>query len=86
MLDTSHITNDGNSIYFLENQYIHEFDFALNEKSKTSFFSDSFSIQNINNDYICAMYNQSMSNRPLVMLKKNANLMDAIEGIYNYLF
>lgn len=86
MLDTSHITNDDNSIYFLENQYIHEFDFDLNEKSKTSFFSDSFSIQNINNDYICAMYNQSITNRPLVMLKKNASLIDAIEGIYNYLF
>lgn len=86
MLDTSHITNDDNSIYFLENQFIHEFDFDLNEKSKTSFFSDSFSIQNINNDYICAMYNQSITNRPLVMLKKNASLIDAIEGIYNYLF
>ena len=86
MLDTSNITNDDNSIYFLENQYIHEFDFDLNEKSKTSFFSDSFSIQNINNDYICAMYNQSNTNRPLVMLKKNASLIDAIEGIYNYLF
>lgn len=86
MLDTSSITNDDNSIYFLENQYIHEFDFDLNEKSKTSFFSDSFSIQNINNDYICAMYNQSITNRPLVMLKKNASLIDAIEGIYNYLF
>lgn len=86
MLDTSNITNDDNSIYFLENQYIHEFDFDLNEKSKTSFFSDSFSIQNINNDYICAMYNQSITNRPLVMLKKNASLIDAIEGIYNYLF
>ncbi|MBC6350448.1 hypothetical protein [Lactobacillus melliventris] len=86
MLDASHITNDDNSIYFLENQYIHEFDFDLNEKSKTSFFSDSFSIQNINNDYICAMYNQSITNRPLVMLKKNASLIDAIEGIYNYLF
>lgn len=86
MLDASNITNDDNSIYFLENQYIHEFDFALNEKSKTSFFSDSFSIQNINNDYICAIYNQSNTNRPIVMLKKNASLIDAIEGIYNYLF
>lgn len=86
MLDTSCITNDDNSIYFLEGQYIHEFDFDLNEKGKTTFASNSFSIQNTNDDYICAMYNPSLSNRTIVMFKKNASLMDAIEGIYNHLF
>lgn len=86
MLDTSCITNDNNSIYFLEGQYIHEFDFDLNEKGKTTFASNSFSIQNTNDDYICAMYNPSLSNRTIVMFKKNASLMDAIEGIYNHLF